>query len=239
MVVKKIIALVILILFPFQSFAFSLGLVSDIHADSYKKRNIGKYNVTYPKRANSYFKKALTEMKNKGVELVIITGDITNRGQKKYYLKLKKTASNSKMKIIWIRGNHDSKHFNQLNAERFYFFDFKDSWRVICLDSSVALGNSTGQLDASQINFLKEKSDTERNIIIAMHHPPISKTDFKPLKNYADFWKAVNEKENIRLIATGHWHSSFNEKINGKDVTITDALTNQKKLNYAIKKLDN
>jgi 3',5'-cyclic AMP phosphodiesterase CpdA len=135
---------------------------------------------------------------------------------------------------LWVKGNHDSKNFRYLALDN-YFTDF-ENWRFIILDSSDKFGSSTGFLENSQISLLSEWLKTDKNVAIAMHHPPffynsrknIYTTDEIPL--YDDFFKALTP--NVKYVFTGHWHFNQTSEINGISFITQKALTQDKVCNY-------
>jgi len=189
---------------PFACSAFSVGVVSDIHAGSAVVRETSKTTV-YPSLAIDYFNEAMKEMKALGVDLVISLGDNTNSGEKDYYYKLKEIEDKYGIKILWVKGNHDSK-YESILAPNNYTYSFLGTTFNVVDD------NSCGK------HCFKKKLSG----ILLQHIPPFSFDSCK--------WKGSYKNERNNIIFAGHWHK---EKTCGK-VRIFSALAANKKINFKI-----
>lgn len=233
---KKIIILFAIFLFPFASSAFTIVHISDIHAsDKYIRKGDGG-RILYPKM----FKKCLKVVKGLGADLIISTGDYTNKGEKKYYRQIRHLMHGTE--VIWVKGNHDSMSGYRMLSTQDDFFVDKNNWRIISLDTTRQNASSTGYISPEQIDFLKLAEQTAKNIIIAMHHPPFwydSRTgEYSSNKEpiFADFFTALTP--NVKYVLTGHWHHEFETEIDGVKYQTTQALTQDKKCNYDLINLD-
>ena len=209
----------------------SIAYITDIHADSAKIRNDGTgSSVIYP----SNYKKCLEEVLSLKTGLVIATGDNADRGDSSYYQDLKSITNGRN--VIWVKGNHDSNDFSIL-AKNYYFVDYQN-WRIIVLDSAEKFGSSTGYLDADQIAFLKDSLNTDKNVIVAMHHPPFFYNSRESIYTrdkitlYDDFFSALTP--NVKYVLTGHWHHEIGAEINGIQFLTEKALTQDETCNYKI-----
>ena len=217
------------LILPLAASAFSIVVLTDIHADSYKKIKSKETNsVIYPKK----YRFCLNEIKNLKPDLVIATGDLANRGQKKYYKNLQSLMLGTQ--TLWVKGNHDGKGFSYLASDN-YYADF-ENWRFIVLDSSEKFGSSTGYLDDSQIPQLNEWLKTDKNVAIAMHHPPFFYNSrsgiYTSEKNlqYNDFFNALTP--NVKYVFTGHWHFDQRTEVGGTTFLTQKALTQDNGCNY-------
>jgi GT2 family glycosyltransferase/predicted phosphodiesterase len=211
--------------------AFTVAHISDIHASNKKTRvaESGK-NILSPRM----YIKCLREVRNLNVDLVIATGDITNTGQRSYYKKVVKRTKG--MEVVWVKGNHDDNDFNKiLKLNDFYYIE-KENWRVIVLYSSVSDKKNIGGLDTAQINFLKTSQDTEKNIIVAMHHPIFDENILEPLEKYTDFREALGP--NVKYVLSGHWHSNFEMDLDNIHYQTQEALSQNSACHYKIINLD-
>lgn len=214
-------AAILLISIPLNAGAFSLGVMTDLHAGSQNTRRT-EVSTVYPSKAVGYFEKSLKKMKGK-VDAVAVLGDTSNEGRKTDYVKLKKVADKSGIKVLWVRGNHDSKYFNILNSKTNYYVDFFDI-RIIVLDTNFAKASSNGGISPEALAFYEEKSNTDKKVIVAMHHPPF-------VKNQNCVWNpAYDWAKGAQTILAGHWHKG---KTCG-NTTIFPALSENKNLNYRI-----
>jgi len=216
---KKIAALILTLIFPIQCFALNAGVISDIHSGKDKKRKAGS-NITYPKKAEGFFKAALKNLKRQGAEIVIVLGDNANKGQVKYYKKLKKAAKKYGLPMVWVKGNHDSRNFAYLRNDTNYFVDIGDV-RIIVVDTTYSDGNGNGQVSPEGLALYQSASQTDKKVVLAMHHPPYYKNtcDWNPL------YDAISDADTI---LAGHWHKNAQ----CGSTRVFTALTERKRANY-------
>jgi Icc protein len=214
-----------------QASSISIAYITDIHADKADtKKDVGN-NVIYP----SNYRKCLEEVLAQKTDLVIATGDNTEKGKPSYYQDLKSLTNGRN--VIWVKGNHDSSDFQILSAKNYYYVDFQN-WRIIVLDSMEQFGSSTGILDDTQINFLKDSLNTDKNMIVAMHHPPFFYNSRENIYTrdkialYDSFFSALTP--NVKYVLTGHWHHQIEAEINGVQYLTEKALTQDGICNYKI-----
>ena len=166
---------------------------------------MAKDNITYPKWGNRYFKEALKRAKVNDVDACIALGDNTNEGKTSQAKKLAKTAHKSGVKVIWVKGNHDSKKSQKYLYEKTnYYLDIGDV-RVIVLDSNFANINANGGVSPADQKFYQEALKTDKKIILAMHHPPFDKSSHE--WNHQYDW--IGDKP--EYILSGHLHTGFKE----------------------------
>lgn len=153
-------------------------------------------------------------IKKENFDLIIFSGDITDKGSLKAYQWLAEITKNFHDKIIWMFGNHD----NRENMEQVFTFPYRiaidknkfnyqlslEGVNILFLDSGDEF------LDDKQINWLIESTD--ENTITFIHHPPMAcgakfMDSNYPLKN----WQIVTEKlsaipnKTFRFFC-GHYH---------------------------------
>ncbi len=198
-------------------FAFSVSLVSDIHADSVKERDNSKKrakNIIYPKKYSKYLKKVF----DNGSDLYIVLGDNTNTGSKKYAKRLAKLAENKN--VLWVKGNHDGDSFKHLSSRTEYVYD-RDNWRIIVIETK------TNGMKSDSLNWLKEQLKTDKKVAICMHHPIWGDSwEDKEIRGFTDFRMAIAESGNVKYVFSGHIHVPRKKKIvNGIEYISVVALT--------------
>ena len=214
-----------------QAGSVSVAWITDIHADKADIKKDAGNNTIYP----SNYKKCLEEVLAKKTDLVIVTGDNTEKGDPGYYQDLKSLTNGRN--VIWVKGNHDSNDFQILSAKNYYSVDYQN-WRIIVLDSTEQFGSSTGILDATQINFLKDSLNTDKRVIVAMHHPPFFYNSRENIYTrdkialYDSFFNTLTP--NVKYVLTGHWHHDIGSEINGVQYLTEKALTQDGTCNYRI-----
>lgn len=159
-------------------YAEKIGIVTDIQAGKTAVRNRNKYtkgNIIYPRKYKTYFSRALREAKSAGVEKMIALGDNVDMGKDRKRAKiLVEMAKKAGMEMLWIKGNHDG---NQVSKIFFpdsasYYSKELDNWKIIVLDSNEGASPINGGVSATQLAWLETQiAETEKNILVAMHHP--------------------------------------------------------------------
>jgi predicted MPP superfamily phosphohydrolase len=197
---KKIILAALLLSFlPFIARAEKFCLIADIHNGNGTKEK-SDTNVIYPKYGNRYFKEALKRAKANGVDACIALGDNVNTGKKKDAKQLAKTAKKSGVKVLWVKGNHDSDKSQKYLSDRInYFVDFENV-RVIVLDSNSGNILANGGVIPANQEFYRNSLDTDKKIILAMHHPPLDKCSYEWNQDYG--W--IGDRP--EYVLGGHWH---------------------------------
>jgi 3',5'-cyclic AMP phosphodiesterase CpdA len=189
-----------------------IGLITDIHAGNEKERIIEGVTMGYPRVYKEHFSAALDEMKKQGINLVIALGDNTNEGNEKKAQTLVDIAKNKNMEIVWVKGNHDREETNVMNVfgvqSPYYYYVDKGDWRIVVLDSSEIDPAGTGGIDPQQLDWLKNILQTDKSVVVAMHHPIYDEqhTD-QILSVYSDFKNVLEKAGNVRYVLSGHWHT--------------------------------
>lgn len=212
---KKIFLAALAIVFVFgltpNAEAFTLNVTSDIHAGKQKTRDYRKYtagNIIYPKKGESFFKAFL----NQPGDMFIALGDNSNTcgDAKKYDQKLAKAVAKSGKQVLFGFGNHDcDKGFKYLSASKYYSVD-KEDWRIIVMNSEEGYSNTDGQNDGgfsdTQIDWLKNKLDTDKKIVIAISKPAFKKDLTTKKDTYEKFFEAIDGKKNVKHVLGGDYH---------------------------------
>lgn len=196
-----------------------VALITDIHASSIDDRSIGSEdlgNTVYPSKYPELFPKALEEIRNKGIDILIVLGDNTNDSSLKHAQNLKDMVENSGVETIWVKGNHDRKNdvMRKLGPEGSYYFAEKENWRIIVLDTNEE-GNVSreGGMGGKQIEWLKGALQTDKKVLIAMHHPVWDKATITKIDpTYASFVEGIEKSDNVEYVVSGHWHTSYWER---------------------------
>lgn len=202
--------------------------ISDIHYSS----NYGNYRNGYKKMVAKmdnpliHLKESLAHAKrNHEIDLLLISGDLTEDGSVEDYLFLRKWLEKEmpNVPIVVTLGNHDIK-------EHFYsgwlgepdkigpynqVVPFEQCY-VISFDSSV-FGLSDGQVSEEQFNWLERalKTHHDKPIIVMTHHHLLEEqSSINPLPQSEKLLNMLNEYS-VSCVLNGHTHHSFSKKING------------------------
>ncbi|MCC2596277.1 phosphodiesterase [Pusillimonas sp. MFBS29] len=162
-------------------------------------------------------------------DLVVITGDLTERGRRQEYMTLKPLLAELDMPYLLIPGNHDSPAMlREVFHEHAYlqrgpasdspFIQYViDDWplRIVALDTTIPM-RSEGGLCAERLQWL---SDTlaqapEAPTLILMHHPPFQTgiremDELGLLTGREAFAGIIAPYHNIERILCGHLHRTM------------------------------
>jgi Icc protein len=158
----------------------------------------------------------LNSVKNFNPDIIALTGDVLHdEMDDEIYPWLKEQVDQCGSEVYIIPGNHDEvdsikTYFNlpipQGRGEIYYHIDHKEV--VLAF-----LDTSTRVVSQEQLEWLtKLCKDTEKEIILFMHHPPVLSgcrfmdTHF-PLKNRKEVQDVLKQCVNIRHIFCGHYHT--------------------------------
>ena len=146
------------------------------------------------------------------LDLILITGDITDNGYQDEYEIAKEFVEKLIPKKMIILGNHDSRNsgyviFEQIFGNRFPYYELKDIG-ILGLDSSEP-DIDEGHIGRENYILLKDKLSHKRVKIVALHHHviPIPNTgrERNILIDSGDFLKLCIDL-NINLVLSGHKH---------------------------------
>lgn len=218
-----LVASFIFFLNPLPLGAFSLGIVTDIHAGGSKEIVKSEENILYPSRYCSN----LEEVKKSEVDYILTLGDNTLNGKPSEAKRILECMKG--YNLLWTKGNHDKevawKYFNTPN----YYSKKIDNWKIIVLDSSKIDPSGTGGFRDEQLDWLEKELNEINNekIFIAMHHnifrttllfPNIAYTNadvirlFPPIKIklaypiYEKFINIIESSGKIKYVYSGHVH---------------------------------
>jgi 3',5'-cyclic-AMP phosphodiesterase len=149
--------------------------------------------------------RAVEDIASRKIEHIVFGGDIgAHTGHQRFFDILKPFSTNL------ILGNHDkfeevSPYFNvNVKYDELYYFYDDEKYRFIFLDTS------SEKLSHKQLEWLRQKLETNIQVVLFMHHPvikidsPVDK--LYPLKNRETVQSVLIESgKNITLFC-GHYH---------------------------------
>ena len=166
---------------------------------------------------------------------VILSGDLTNTGEKTSYELLKNLLKSFSIPVILALGNHDKREpfhkvFNSKDSSQPYFHEaIYSGLHVITLDTSVP-GRIAGAICDEQFDFLQSaiKKDLINPKLLVLHHPPkidpnglpwgsLSMESTKKLEN-------VLRDVNVLGIFSGHIHINRVCHWNGIPIYVSNGL---------------
>ena len=176
-------------------------------------------------------------------DVVLITGDLTDRGLNEEYEQLKIMLRRLDIPFFMILGNHDRReNFRRVFSDyrgvaedpEFVQFVVDDyPVRLIGLDTLVP-GKGEGALCARRLAFLERALAREREkpTVIFMHHPPfdcgITHMDrIRLLEGAERLAEIVRPYQNIERILCGHHHRAIETRFAGTIASISPGVAHQ------------
>ena len=147
---------------------------------------------------------------------LLVTGDLV-QDDPSGYARFRTACRDLEKPVLCIPGNHDdpTEMARELAAAPFQFGGAHSigGWRIVMLDSSAA-GDVGGRLGDSELARLDEElARTTGPALLCLHHQPIPMgsrwLDEIGLRDAAEFWRVVDAHPNVRGVAWGHVHQSF------------------------------
>jgi 3',5'-cyclic AMP phosphodiesterase CpdA len=201
-----------------------IAILADIHAASQKTRKMGDTkNIVYPNMYETVFPDTLKQLKNDGFSLIIGLGDNTNDSSEVHARKLKEMSDEQQMQILWAEGNHEksgSEVMSILGVQDKYYYVDRDDWRIVVLDTTDQLSekdavrDTVGGVSQEQLDWLEKALNTNKFVLIAMHHPIWEKEDINIIcPEYVPLENILEKHQNVRYVFSGHWHTESWSKI--------------------------
>lgn len=185
------------------------------------------------------FLKAVDEINYLKPDMIILTGDLTNRGYYREYQQVKKYLELFEPPLFAIPGNHDARNlgyqtFEELIGERSWKLTMGDNLTVIGLDST-SPDDNRGDIGRPQHLWLEHQLDecavNEHFTIVALHHHiiPVPHTgrERNVLSDSGDILKTLTSHE-VDLILSGHKHVPNIWRINNSVLVNTGSLSSNK-----------
>lgn len=197
-----------------------IAIIADIHAASQDKRTTSDpKNIVYPSMYKDVLTDTFKKLKENETNLTIILGDNTNNSSETHAKKLKAIADEQKMKVLWLKGNHEKYNSNVmevLGVEKNYFYYFdKNDWRIIVLNTEDEHFEKDvrGNISEEQLKWIDDALNTDHFILIAMHRPIWERGTLNAISpEYAALENTLARHRNVRYVFSGHWHTESWEK---------------------------
>jgi 3',5'-cyclic-AMP phosphodiesterase len=161
-------------------------------------------------------------------ECCVISGDLTDAGEKTAYQFLQDQVNNSQIPCYLAMGNHDLReHFlsyfpnTPVDENGFIQYTVKTSAGMFVILDTVQEGSHSGHYCESRQLWLKKTLDDCQNspVYLFMHHPPFDIhmpcLDKIGLINKKEFSDIVTTYSNVRHIFFGHAHRPLSGSWNG------------------------
>jgi Icc protein len=142
------------------------------------------------------------------VDLVVLTGDQSDDGERQGLERLKQKLASVGAPILAIPGNHDGPA-----VQRATFGDWTPAelggWRVVGLDSTIP-DEVHGAVDVASVESLLDGLD-ERPTLLLVHHSPVPPTGHPwfQLENATSLLACLVARPHVRAVLSGHVHCAF------------------------------
>tara|TARA_B100000780_G_scaffold278421_1_gene251919 strand:- start:2140 stop:2898 length:759 start_codon:yes stop_codon:yes gene_type:complete len=157
------------------------------------------------------------------VDLLMLTGDLSNFGSQAAYLRLQKKLRNLEHPCVWLAGNHDEcEAMQKVSAQavqQLRVLDY-DYWRLIILNTTDQPdGHGSGSICAAQMAELEIHlaDDCQLPVCVFMHHNavPVNSLwqDNIMLGNSEQFNTLVASNPQVKAVVCGHVHQDFDQLI--------------------------
>ena len=176
----------------------------------------------------------------KGLAFVLVTGDVTEHGDRASLEHAKKLLEKLKLPYYVIPGNHDTRSTESGGTDFKRIFG-AERFRLL-MNDYIFLGINTGQIQNSGDGYIQPQ-DIEwltRQLKIAGKKRPIFLVSHHPLKNGdVSNWYEVTDvarKYNIQGVLSGHYHRNFMDNFDALPAVINRTMQRGKeqKGNYTI-----
>lgn len=197
---------------------FVIAQISDLH--------LSKHNPAYLEQFLAVLHLALSHQPN----LLLLTGDLVNDGDKDGYDWLFDTLRTTKVPFLCLAGNHDVTHeighhlpFDErqflpipadprlIDKHRLVIDVAGTTWQLLAVNSAVN-GQIYGHLTNETLDFLQSHLHNNPPTLIALHHHPIpvgsAWIDEHLLKNHDEFWHTLAHAPHPPHIVCGHVHQA-------------------------------
>lgn len=165
-------------------------------------------------------------------DLIVITGDVVDRGRPEEYAYLKTLLAPLGAPLVVIPGNHDEREAMRaafsdggyLPATGFLHFVIDDHpLRIVGLDTVIP-GEGGGEMCAERLSWFDGALGKRpaAPTLVLMHHPPfvtgIGHMDDIGLAGSAEFAAILARHPQVELVLCGHLHRTIHARVGGRPV---------------------
>ena len=210
---KLLITLVFMIcLFPFgvqaQSVNFRFAHLTDLH-----------FSPNNPNPTEDLLRSVAQINATEGIDFVLVTGDITEEGDRKSMEKVKSCLDLLKVKYYVALGNHETKWsdsgctaFGEIFGSERFEFEYK-GFLFLGFNSGPLMRMAYGHVVPQDIRWMTEtmeKAGKSKPVILVTHYP-LRDGD---VDNWYEVTDAVRPY-NVRMFIGGHYHANMNLRYDG------------------------
>ncbi|MEH6443663.1 MAG: metallophosphoesterase [Oceanospirillaceae bacterium] len=158
--------------------------------------------------------KVLNKIKSLTVDLIVVSGDLTEDGKASTYKRLAKIFKSLTVPVFFLPGNHDdpilmTEHLNDSNLNHCFSMEMA-GWGFLFLHSQVE-GCSFGKIGNQQLTKIDKylTDHCAKPVFIAQHHPSFTVCPVAgcQLEDAAILQKILMKHNNVKVIVAGHTHN--------------------------------
>src|SRR5690554_6436257 len=204
-----------------------LAQVTDIHL-GFDPDNPVEFN----RKRLDHALKLLCEMTPRP-DVLLATGDLTDRGDQESYRQLKNVLSNLPFPVYMCLGNHDMRapfreQFPQVpTADGFVQYEIDDGpLRLLILDT-LEEGRHGGAYCETRAKWLADRlaEKQDKPVVLALHHPPVESGIAWMNTNPHEPWvqrlaETIAGHDQIKGMITGHLHRNVSTSFEGTSLSI-------------------
>lgn len=187
--------------------------ISDLHLYTSEKSLMDMGSYSAPFSTEKSFQRVHAALLQQNADLIIVSGDIAEEPSKETYQRLAPQLNALNSPCYCIAGNHDRPEYIKRYLHTAEYLD-QEQWRIIFLDTS-KIGYPDGHLSTAQLARLKGYLQTDRHILISMHHHPIpihsQWMDDLRLQSAERFLAIIQQYRQVKAVIFGHIHQAFDE----------------------------
>ncbi|MGH8266230.1 MAG: phosphodiesterase, partial [Steroidobacteraceae bacterium] len=164
-------------------------------------------------------------------DALLVTGDLV-QDDPAGYPHFRRLFSAFGLPVLCIAGNHDEPQAlrRELSRAPFVIGGHVDlgRWRIVLLDSCIP-GSASGRLSGETLSELEAAllGAGKRHCLVCLHHHPVPMAsrwlDRVGLENAAEFFQVIDRHHNVRAIAWGHVHQTYDGLRKGVRLLATPA----------------
>jgi Predicted phosphohydrolases len=179
--------------------SFRFALITDTHLKQNDPRNAESLRLAV-KDIN----------KQKDIDFVIVSGDITDKGDRNSFLEAKRLLDRLKAPYYPIPGNHDTRYCKTATSAfdsvfvRHHFLFLHDGYLFMGFNTGQGNGINRGKVSQKELEWIKEKLRKK-----PINQPVIAITHFPILSVLVDDSASIVNtllKYNVQAILNGHYH---------------------------------
>jgi 3',5'-cyclic AMP phosphodiesterase CpdA len=182
-------------------------------------------------------------------ELLVITGDLVDRGLLEEYEHLRDLLASIPMPVLLVPGNHDDREtmrrafpeHDYVSTEGFWQFALsRAGWpvRIVGIDT-IKPFESGGLLCSDRLLWLDQTlgDAPDQPTLLVMHHPPfvtgIGHMDDIGLEGQDALAEILSRHQQVRLVSCGHLHRNIRTTLGGRAVMTAPSTAHTVQLDIA------